>query len=80
MCSKIRFADTSLTCASLSQTRMHWEVWWRDSCIAVDEMAQLKLGLCFGIVEGSRTKGWWTGGWGGKSCFDEGLNGTTFVM
>lgn len=67
MCSKIRFADTSPTCASLSQTQMHWEVWCRGPCIAVDKVAKLKLGLSFGTVRGSRSKGWWMWGWGERA-------------
>lgn len=42
---KIRFVDNSPTCASLSQTQMHWEISCEGICIAVDEAAKLKLGL-----------------------------------
>lgn len=45
MCSKIRFADTSPACASLSRTQTLWEVWCRVTCIAGDEAAELKLAL-----------------------------------
>jgi len=44
------------------------------------DLAELKLGLSFGTVNGSRTKEeWWTGR-GGESCVDdEGLNRATFL-
>lgn len=41
---KVRFADNIPTRASLSQTQMHWEILCRGICIAVDEVAKLKLG------------------------------------
>lgn len=55
---KVRFADNSPTCASLSQTQMHLEILCGGICIAVDEVAKLKLGLCFfGSVLGPKKSG-----------------------
>lgn len=52
---KIRFADNSPPCASLSQTQMHWEILCRGICMAVDEVAKFD----FASVQGSRTKEGW---------------------
>lgn len=74
---KIRFVDNSPTCASLSQTQMHWEISCEGICIAVDEVAKLKLAwsLNFASAQGSKTKEGWAER--GVSMI---LNGVTFLM
>lgn len=51
------------------------------TCIAVGEVAKLKLGFCFDAVKGSTgPKGGGFRGGGRESCLDGGLNGTISLM